>query len=602
MHREQIQERIQDLLTQTLGDKYEILRWIGGGGMAEVYLARHRVHGAMFAVKVLSLELAQDDRIVARFVQEARTAANLSGHPNIVTIFDIGAANGLYYLIMQYVEGEDLAKYLRRNPKMNPADAAKIICQVADALAWASAHAVVHRDLKPSNLYLDRAGRVIVLDFGIAKATDVPSLLTAATERVGTTYYMSPEQIRGEPCDVRSDLYSLGVVFFELLAGCKPFEGDSYRAIELAHIEQPPPDLTQLDPHIPPELCRIVKRLLEKNPAQRHQSAEELMSDLNTFSGAQTPLGIRPNSVAPVVSGRIIPEANTPAATNPAAAVAAPKGKFRIKAVVVVPVIAILALACCALYLYLHKTASKPAQTVPVAKAETAATPVTVRRDRFKGIMLLVPAGDFIFGNSTDPLSPNEKQTVNLPAFYIDRTEVSNASYKIFCDETGHKPPAGADLTTHPDFPVSNVSFEDAEAYANWMGKRLPSEKEWEKAARGPKGRLYPWGDEPWIDPPTTLQPVLSNPDRESPYGVYNMAGNVAEWTTSHFPDGPAEINDLKRALGTDKFSRDWKVVKGGYFGETADLKQQGRCYMRRGYPKDVPSPKIGFRCVQDAQ
>src|SRR5579884_1401173 len=209
MHREQIQERIQDLLTQTLGDKYEILRWIGGGGMAEVYLARHRVHGAMFAVKVLSLELAQDDRIVARFVQEARTAANLSGHPNIVTIFDIGAANGLYYLIMQYVEGEDLAKYLRRNPKMNPADAAKIICQVADALAWASAHAVVHRDLKPSNLYLDRAGRVIVLDFGIAKATDVPSLLTAATERVGTTYYMSPEQIRGEPCDVRSDLYSL---------------------------------------------------------------------------------------------------------------------------------------------------------------------------------------------------------------------------------------------------------------------------------------------------------------------------------------------------------------------------------------------------------
>ena len=276
-------DQIQGLLAGALSEKYEILRWLGGGGMADVFLARHRIHGALFAVKVLSADLAEDERIVARFVQEARTAANLSGHPNIVPIFDIGAESGLYYLIMQYVEGEDLAKHLKRSRKFSPNEAARMICQVADALVWASAKGVVHRDLKPSNLYLDQNGRIIVLDFGIAKAADVPTVLTMATERLGTTYYMSPEQIRGEPCDTRSDLYSLGVVFFELLSGRKPFEGDSNRAVELAHVQNPPPDLKDLDPAVPDELAASVRKLLAKDPGERYQSPRELVDDLNRF-------------------------------------------------------------------------------------------------------------------------------------------------------------------------------------------------------------------------------------------------------------------------------------------------------------------------------
>jgi iron(II)-dependent oxidoreductase len=191
---------------------------------------------------------------------------------------------------------------------------------------------------------------------------------------------------------------------------------------------------------------------------------------------------------------------------------------------------------------------------------------------------------------------------LDLPAFYIDQTEVPNANYKRFCDETHHQPPASDDFASHPDLPVTNVSYADAEAYAAWAGKRLPSEKEWEKAARGTDGRLYPWGNEAWANPPTTLQPVLSYPDRKSPYRAYNMAGNVAEWTAGHFPAGPSEINDMKQALGTSNFSHDWRVVKGGYFGVNADLNEQGRCYMRRGFPKDTGSPKIGFRCAADAQ
>src|SRR5579875_2916626 len=210
-------------LESLLGDKYHVIRRIGGGGMAQVFLARHRGHGGAFAIKVLAAHLAEDPRIVARFEQEARTAAALSGHPNIVPIFDIGQGNGLHYIIMQFVSGEDMGSYLRRNGKLTPVDAANVIAQATEALIWAESRHVVHRDLKPANMLLDTAGRLTILDFGISKAADIADGLTRPGESVGTPYYMSPEQIRGQACDARSDLYSLGVVFFELLSGRHPF-------------------------------------------------------------------------------------------------------------------------------------------------------------------------------------------------------------------------------------------------------------------------------------------------------------------------------------------------------------------------------------------
>ncbi|HSU58391.1 MAG TPA: bifunctional serine/threonine-protein kinase/formylglycine-generating enzyme family protein [Bryobacteraceae bacterium] len=598
MTRDQIQAQLADALRE----KYEILRWIGGGGMAEVFLARHRIHGALFAVKVLSVDLAQDERIVARFVQEARTAANLAGHPNIVPIFDIGEQNGLYFLIMQYVDGEDLSKYLKRNKKLAPKEAARIICQVADALVWASAKGVVHRDLKPSNLYLDQNGRVMVLDFGIAKAADVPSPLTVATERLGTTYYMSPEQIRGEPCDVRSDLYSLGVVFFELLAGRKPFDGDSYRSIEIAHIETLPPDLRQLDPALPTELASAVKILLAKNPGDRYQSPRELVDDLNRYgsgSTAQVKMPPAPNFSSEETLVRDV--SPTPA---PLPARKAPSNAFLISAIAI---LAVLVLAAAWYLIFVRERAPRTAAdanlTSPAGVARPTSTLPAVKVDRLGGRMHLIPAGKFIFGNDSDPHSPNGQETVNLPAFYIDETEVSNASYRKFCDQTGHKPPDSDTFATQPDFPVANVSFEDAAAYAAWIGKRLPNEREWEKAARGENGRIYPWGNQPWMNPPTSLQSVVSFPDRVSPYGSYNMAGNVAEWTTSHYPVGDAEIRDMTKSLGTSHFSHDWRVIKGGYFGPNHDVNEAWKTYMRRGFPKDIAvSPYIGFRCIEDAK
>jgi len=217
--------------------------------------------------------------------------------------------------------------------------------------------------------------------------------------------------------------------------------------------------------------------------------------------------------------------------------------------------------------------------------------------------MKLVPAGNFIFGFDGDSLSPNGKETINLPAFYIDETEVSNRAYKAFCDQAKHAPPDSTSFGQRPDDPVTNVSFEDAQAFADWMGKRLPTEKEWEKTARGTDGRIYPWGNDPWTEAPIAIEPVFSNPNRVSPFGAYNMAGNVMEWTTSHYPNGPAEIHDMTRVLGTANFSRDWRVVKGGYFGEDPNAAKSQKTYMRRGFPIDSgASSLIGFRCVVDAR
>jgi len=541
---------IQERLAESLQERYEILRWLGGGGMAQVFLARNRVLGALFAVKVLDLNLAEDERIVERFLEEARTAVTLAGHPNIVPVFDVCAENGLYFFIMQYVEGEDLAKYLRQKQKLSPDEATKVVLEVADALSWASAKGVVHRDLKPSNLYLNQAGHVMVLDFGIAKAADNGSALTRPNEKWGTPEYMSPEQKRGDNCDTRSDLYSLGIVFLELLTGTNPFRRSSETSAKNANLHKHLPDLTALDSAIPPKLSSVLVKLLAEDVNARYQSPKELIEDLKS-------------SPSPP------PTPPPPAPPN-----------WRKWAWIAASAV----LVAIAVWLVI------PPPPIPAS--------IT---DKLGGRMLLVSAGIFTFGGD-DPESPNERQSLALPSFYIDAAEVSNRDYIKFCKETGHKLPPSETKDDQPDFPVTNVSFEDAEQYAKWIGKRVPNEKEWEKAARGTDGRVFPWGNETWTNPPTAVQAIFSCPNRLSPYGAYNMAGNVAEWTTSHFPAGKAEMDDMTKVLGTINFSHNWRVIKGGYFGSGPDVQQFWKTYMRRGFPEDLNvSPVIGFRCVQDA-
>jgi formylglycine-generating enzyme required for sulfatase activity len=228
--------------------------------------------------------------------------------------------------------------------------------------------------------------------------------------------------------------------------------------------------------------------------------------------------------------------------------------------------------------------------------------------------MLLVPAGPFLSGrapNSTPNTPGDPSSTVTLPAFYIDETEVTNAEYAAFCKATGHPDLApAAPETPFPDAPfdpafsiepVTTVSWQDATAYAKWAGKRLPTAQEWEKAARGTDGRPFPWGSDPWTTGvPTQLQPVTSEPDRRSPYGAYNMAGNAWEWTSTRDSAGPREFDQMSKLLGTTNFSHDWYTVKGGSFAPGGS--SQFASYLRRGLPSDTKSPWVGFRCARDAK
>lgn len=615
----------QDRLNEVLGGKYQVLCLIGGGGMAQVFLARHRLHGGLVAVKVLVDHLARDPRIVARFEQEARMAATLASHPNIVPIFDIGQGNGLHYMIMQYIAGEDLSSYLRREGRLKLPDAANAVAQATEALSCAEAKRIVHRDLKLANMLLDEAGRVKLLDFGISRVADLSDGLTRPGESMGTPYYMSPEQIRGEACDIRSDLYSLGAVFFELISGRHPFENESVTAIQIAHLSSPPPSLLTFVPELPTACDAIVQKLLSKRPEDRYQSTAELLEDLTNYGATAGPGNLRPIiapplreaveraetlpldstistasapvpvvlPVAPVTPASMTPviDQPPPASTTAAFTSEPPPRSSRTLMVVALAAFVLLALGAAGFFLLRGKGSPAPDRNDNHA-AVSPALPQT--SSDAHGRMVLVPAGQFLFGDKT------ENKTMNLPAFYIDETEVSNAEYQRFSQATGREAPKTQDYTTHPDYPVSGVSYQDAAAYAAWAGKRLPTEEEWEKAARGTDGRNFPWGDNAWTTGvPNKLQPVNSQPSRLSPYGAYNMAGNVWEWTTTPYAPQPEELAAMKRLLNGQPFSSTWQIIKGGSFAPNGS--DNFAISKRRGLPSDGRSPFIGLRCVRDA-
>ena len=273
---------LQQRLQRALGQEFTVGPLLGEGGFASVFRARDNVLNRDVAVKVLDVELAPSPVVAERFLREAQTVARLE-HPHIVPIYKVGRQEEIFYIIMRCIDGPSLRQLLETQKKLSVGDAARIARQVADALAYAHSHEIVHRDIKPDNILLDKSGHVLVTDFGIAKAAQAAQAKTPSSTQltsegmiVGTPEYMSPEQASGDPLDGRSDIYSLGVVLYQMLAGAPPFEGPSSASILAEQLTQAPVPIRRHRPDVPEEMAMVLDRMMEKTRAKRFQMASEV--------------------------------------------------------------------------------------------------------------------------------------------------------------------------------------------------------------------------------------------------------------------------------------------------------------------------------------
>lgn len=290
----------QSWIGQKLGGRYEVLELLGQGGMAAVYKAHDPNLNRVVAVKLIHPHLSSDGEFVKRFRQEAAAVAQFR-HPNIVQVYDFNNDGDTYYIIFEYVPGESLQDRLKRlvdNGRSFPMDdVIKIASGIGSALDYAHRQGVVHRDVKPANVMLNIHGDAILMDFGIVKMVG-GTQHTATGAVVGTARYMSPEQIRGQVLDGRSDIYSLGTMLYEMVAGKRPFESDSAMSLMMMHISDPVPDITKVRPDTPPGLAAVVNKALAKDPANRYQSAGQLVSDLRKVAAGEMPTAAAHRAVA----------------------------------------------------------------------------------------------------------------------------------------------------------------------------------------------------------------------------------------------------------------------------------------------------------------
>ena len=605
--------------------------------MGAIYSAR-RIHiGDTVAVKVLRPEVVHDLQSRERFQREARAAAKLH-HPNAVVVHDFGQdPDGTTYIVMELLEGRSLRQVLSTDRKIAPKEAVGILKQACAAIEAAHRLGIIHRDIKPDNIILldshDGVPHVKILDFGIAKLLDrtnetgeLDPTLTQVGTVVGTPNYMSPEQCQGELLDARSDVYSLGVVLYEMLTGVQPFTAKNSTGIVIKHVTEKPRSLQMLNPELPTAVERVVLKALEKKPEARQQSAMDLAREFADAVNEQfAPKPFTPVPLEPVAT-RFDTAPIQPAPTQVSQPALAPQ---RSKLPLFASVGAVSVLLVGGLVWWLFFASATP-QTPPGVQGVTAQVPppvlaepppsATAQTTQPPAGMLLITGGDFQMGRNDGNDLDQPSFTATVRPFYLDVTEVTNKAYKKFLDETNYPPPplwkTGTFSEGEENHPVTDVTWEDANAYAKWAGKRLPSEEEWEFAARGKDGRLYPWGetykpgaanindDTAATSTDVKTQPVGSYTDGKSPFGVMDMAGNAFEWTASAlkaYPGGklPAETETYQNL----------KVIRGGSW--RSEPKQASTTY-RRGWPatrKDWPEginpnqidyTAIGFRCAQD--
>ena len=615
---------------------YRLVRVLGAGGMATVYEAVHRRIGRRAAIKVLHARVARDPQLAQRFVNEAR-AVNLIRHPGLVKIDEFGLLDdGTYFLVMEHLDGEALDRRLDRVGRCAVAEAISIARQVALALAAAHAQGVVHRDLKPGNVILTRdpdepgRERAKVLDFGIARLTVAfdeeggeaqaiaPIERTRSNVIMGTPAYMSPEQCRDTAhVTEKTDVYALGVMLFELLAGRRPFVAELASEVMTMHVKAEPPSLEALAPEVPQEVVRLVERMLTKDPAARPSMTEvaEALRDVTV--------------IAPGRLRRFLRRRGRMGIGLAAAAIVGAVVTFRF----VLP-------------------ARAGMVRVPGGAFEMGSTPEEIDAAYHYCLKSELQAGEQCILGIFEREQP--RRTVRLSPFDLDVTEVTNADFaawlnaqrglrNVFDDAKKERWVYSGDdplVNLYPTYPVHGLSQSDnrfqpvagaeqlpvtqvtwigASRYCAARGARLPTEAEWEYAARPHPGDRFPWG----VDPPRCdgvafgrmqgqmcagfrLGPakVGTMPMDCSPLGIRDLAGNVAEWVQDRFEERYADCQDNcadpvaaePKEIGKDPIKR---VFRGGDWGQVAPI---CRSAGRGRKPQTMAFQNIGFRCARSVR
>ena len=590
-------------MTRHLG-KYEILEEIGHGGFATVYRARDPDLDREVAIKVLDPALMRDPSLVERFRREARAAARLR-HPSIVRIHEISDAEGMLAIVMELLPGPSLAKIIEREAPLPVKRAVELLRPLAEALDYAHAQGLVHRDVKPSNALLDEQGRPVLTDFGLVKAAEesgsstVSLTLSQTGMTLGTPAYMAPEQAdpdAGGAVDYRADLYSLGVIAYEMLAGGVPFQGNTPLAVAMGHVMKAPPSPRALNPALSESAEAALLKMLSKDADERFASASAFVEALAGVELAATEPATAPTT--PVSS-------EPPQLTTRRRIGWAPVLGGAAAVVIMVGIVAGLLMG--------------PPNRGPLEEPPLGATQV---RQSDGMVMVYVRSGEFTMGSpeGVGDAKEHPQHPVSLDGFWIDKVEVSNDQYRQCVEEGSCTAPIACDWgepayedPSMDDHPVVCVSWDDAAAYCNWAGGRLPTEAEWEKAARGTGGRTYPWGDEfdgfrlNYCDQNCALEhrdgdvddgysrtaPVGGYPGGASPCGALDMAGNVWEWVADWYGDDTYSSSVRHNPTGPE--SGGHRVLRGGSWDNAPE---DTRAALRHTSDPEWRSATYGFRCA----
>ncbi len=593
--------------------KYEIIEELGHGGFGTVYKATDTALSRTVALKILHPQLAADADFVERFRKEARLLARLD-HPNIVTIYDFGEIEGRYYISMRYLPGGNLAQRIQKTSGLPYTEALRIMGQLVDGLSYAHGQGLIHRDMKPLNVLFDQYNRAVITDFGLARVAQSSSSSASSSMGgvgVGTPYYKAPEIWRGEKATPAADQYSLACMLVEMLSGKVLFDADSTPTVMLKHFEPVKlPDLPGRD--IPITAQGAILTALGKTPAGRHASLAEFIEKLQETpkvlgtaveedmgrerKGKQQPrkwLGIssrqgRETQGVPQDNDRSVEDT-----ANPELAEQKNVKRRKIKKVILWTAISLVSAGAIFGIVFMSIKFFRNAYIQRNARAAESSI----------GQMVEIPAGNFLMGSESGDNDEQPEHSVYLDTYYIDKYEVTNAQY-IQCEVAGGCSGTADRSSKYANHPVTNVTWYEADEYCRWAGKRLPTEAEWEKAARGTTTWTYPWGNSKptWVKanyrydlfPLMGTTAVGSFPEGASPYGVLDMAGNVWEWMSDLYgsdyygsqtewnnPTGPAN-GDRRVLRGGSWFSNEWCL----------------RVSLRSSIGPDDAGSDVGFRCV----